>query len=138
MTIHYSTSKFIWFIDDDVVHRFLIHSELEDKLYRNAVWMFDDTDLVVSELIKISASKKAKLPQVIFASLGCEPHGGWQLIEELKKLKIEIPVVLFTDNPSRSDQERMKHESMVMDIIAKTNNTAAIMNKVAEYIPKNE
>lgn len=105
-------------VDDDPGIRFLHEITLEESGFSQDVIKLKNAE---EALEFFSAETKNSNFYILFLDINLKDMNGWDLLNELEKLKIEkrIYVVMVTSSLDDADYEKSKTKSLIIDFVEK-------------------
>ncbi|MCU0447498.1 MAG: response regulator [Microscillaceae bacterium] len=119
-------AKQILLIDDDYIN----HIITKNTLAKYIAAEFAQYTSATKALIEIQGGK---LPDAIIMDLNMPKMSGWQFIEELEKLNLEIPVFLLTYSIDDKDMYRSRSYALVKGYFNKPLNQKNI-NHIVQHL----
>ncbi|HMG15131.1 MAG TPA: response regulator [Saprospiraceae bacterium] len=117
------TIKKIFLIDDDKIFNF-INSKIISKTFSSInVVAFDNPQIALIELIRITEVNIDDFPDVIFLDINMPEMDGWEFLEELNKFEANIfiksKIIMLTSSIDPNDIQKSKTYKMVNGFISK-------------------
>jgi CheY-like chemotaxis protein len=108
----------VYMIDDDEIIIFLTSKLLMDEQFCRRLMTFENAE---SALAKLSASMETgqDIPDAILFDLHMPVMNGWDFIEEVQKLQVNIPAFIFTASINPSDKKRSYEYNKIKGFISK-------------------
>lgn len=128
--------KDIWFIDDDDVFRFIIKKHIAGTEYERRVKLFDDGDLAILDVVRLSREGK-QLPKLVFLDLNMKHLEGWQALDLLNEFERPTNVVILTSSLSVKDKARAEKEPLVVDFLVKPVDKLALLKAIETHLNGN-
>ena len=121
----------IWFVDDSDVFRFIIKSLLEDSGHADRIDFFDDGDRALLRLMELSKTGGGA-PKLIFLDLNMTNLGGWQLLDLLNELELDVSVVILSSEVGIRAKVRAEQEPLVKGYLTKPADQSEIEQFIRE------
>lgn len=122
----------IWFVDDDEIFRLVVTKLLEETPYSDRIRLFEDGDVALLELVTRSQTEGV-MPALVFLDLGMKQLEGWQMVDLVNEMKVDINLVIVSSFDGPSNRQRAEQEHLVHEIIPKPLNTEAILGAIDRY-----
>lgn len=117
----------IMLIDDDEINNF-VNSKLIGLHYPNT-----NIELCLSARLALEKLNNGSNPDLILLDLNMPEINGWEFIDQFRKIKKAIPVIILTSSVNYSDYNKSKQYSEVVDYIDKPLNKLKI-EKIFNYV----
>ncbi len=114
-------------IDDDEINNF-VNSKLIGLHYPNT-----NIELCLSARLALEKLNNGSNPDLILLDLNMPEINGWEFIDQFRKIKKAIPVIILTSSVNYSDYNKSKQYSEVVDYIDKPLNKLKI-EKIFNYV----
>jgi len=125
--------KDIWFVDDNEVFRFIIKSSMEHSPYADRMDFFDDGDRAMLRLIELSKNGN-KGPKLIFLDLNMKNMDGWELLDLLNELELDVNVVILSSEVGIRAKARAEQEPLVKGYLTKPINQSEVEELIVELV----
>jgi CheY-like chemotaxis protein len=108
----------VYMIDDDEIIIFLTSKLLMSEHFCKRLMAFQDAE---SALAKLNSSLVTgqDIPDAILFDLHMPVNNGWDFIEEVQKLQVNIPAFVFTASINPADKKRSYQYKEIKDYISK-------------------
>lgn len=119
------------FIDDDpFFHKMIEHSLKRNLTIDNSKYSLSALDVL--EYLKLNRNQHDQLPDLIFVDINMPEMDGWEFLDELEKLYIELPkkssVYMTSCNIMPDHKARTKKYRFVKGLISKPFNINTLQN----------
>ena len=122
----------LWIIDDDEIFTYLAKTKLKMDTGFDSVKSFSYADEALEEL-KRCILEGIRLPSIILLDINMPRMSGWEFLENIKKLNINLDstkIFVISSSSSYSDQKKAEEYPKVGYLIKPlTNKTIEIVRK---------
>jgi CheY-like chemotaxis protein len=108
----------VYMIDDDEIIIFLTTKLLMSEHFCRRLVAFQDAESALAKL-NSSLATGQDIPDAILFDLHMPVINGWDFIEEVQKLQVNIPAFIFTASINPSDKNRSHQYKEIKDFISK-------------------